>query len=170
MRKSAVPIDSPEAARDAIRGTTALVDGLRAVYALWADADQRGKPGTRFKGAVVKANGPASRYVRAYERDAASGLLVDRTEDVANERDAARERVDDAIVELVRQCQLEGRPITRTGARGVYTVGRNASAALGQISRTVVEAHVDRLVKAGFLVIGTGQDGRDLGCLYASQA
>lgn len=66
---------SPESARLAIRGTTALVDGVRLAIAIWpADAQTRKdveqkigrpcKPDEAFCGAVVKANCQADRRVR----------------------------------------------------------------------------------------------------------
>ena len=164
MRKTPTPIESPEGARDAIRGTTALVDGLRSVYALWAAADQKGVPGSRFCGAVVKANGPTSRYVRAYERDKRSGLLVDRTDEDAAAKADARDRADEAIVALVAAFAREGRPLANTGARSVYAV-RGEAPELSGMPRTKLEHAVDRLVREGFIRRGDGANG-DRGCLY----
>lgn len=70
---------TPEAARLAIRGTTALVDGVRLAVAIWpADAKTRRdvetrlgrpcKPDEAFCGAVVKANCQADRHVRPLMR------------------------------------------------------------------------------------------------------
>ena len=78
-------INSIDDAREAVRGTTALVDGGRFTYALWkADeeearnvctiAGQEFQPGTVVKGAIVKANEEADHSVRTYLRQP-SGLL-----------------------------------------------------------------------------------------------
>ena len=86
-------IKTPEEARNLIRGTTALVDGVRSSFAMWQVDAQRGKktcerlglPYQRnscFDGAVVKSNGPASRNVRHFVRDPMTGLLNDRTEEI----------------------------------------------------------------------------------------
>jgi hypothetical protein len=73
-------------AREAIRGTTALVDGSRLTYALWKLDDEAARPlcaslGIAFarerivRGAVVKANDEASFDTHTYIREE-SGLLV----------------------------------------------------------------------------------------------
>lgn len=95
MRKGSKPIETAADARDAIRGTTALVDGVRCVYALWqapekyaANACQElNTEYTRNKvvrGAVVKSNSPADLKLKTYLRND-SGLLIDRTEELTNE-------------------------------------------------------------------------------------
>ena len=74
-------------AREAIRGTTALVDGMRLGYALWPVEEQEaqkickelGRPysaNSVVRGGVVKANGPTSRLISTYVRDK-TGLLID---------------------------------------------------------------------------------------------
>ena len=66
------PISTVEQARDAVRGTSALVDGVRLVYAFWPTSeeyqggvfkalDERPVRNAVFQGAVVKANGSANR-------------------------------------------------------------------------------------------------------------
>jgi AAA domain len=82
------PIKTLGDAREAIRGTTALVDGMRLAYALWPVGDEEGgkickelgvaySPNSVVHGGVVKANGPASRRIATYLRDNKTGLLVD---------------------------------------------------------------------------------------------
>jgi len=89
MRKDGLSrIDSADDAREAIRGSTALVDGARVSYALWkADAetaralclqlDVEYESGRIVQGAVVKANDEANYDVHTYVREE-SGLLTDR--------------------------------------------------------------------------------------------
>ena len=87
---------TPEQAREAIRGTGGLVDGVRAVYALWPPREDHaqavckalGEPYARGRvvmGGVVKANGRANLRVATFLRDA-RGLLTDRTEALASTR------------------------------------------------------------------------------------
>jgi hypothetical protein len=90
MRKDgAASIKNADQAREAIRGSTALVDGARLAYALWkADADDGREMCARLDvefaperiafGAVVKANDQANRAVQTYVRQE-SGLLTDQT-------------------------------------------------------------------------------------------
>jgi hypothetical protein len=65
--------------REAIRGATGIVDGVRCVYALWPVDEEEGRgicrdlqvpfmPNRVVKGAVVKANDYASREIRTYVR------------------------------------------------------------------------------------------------------
>ena len=83
------PIESPEQARDAIRGSTALVDGSRMAYAIWPAQDQMvqqvcttlnltAEPRSIYMGTVVKSNGPADRTLRTFKRNFV-GLLEDLT-------------------------------------------------------------------------------------------
>jgi hypothetical protein len=87
MRKEGmIRIADGDDAREAIRGTTALVDGARLVYALWKlDKDTASpicdqlevpfEPGRIVRGAVVKANDEADYSMHTYVRQE-SGLLV----------------------------------------------------------------------------------------------
>ncbi|MCC6194599.1 MAG: AAA family ATPase [Burkholderiales bacterium] len=98
MRKDGMSnVRSPEDAREMIRGSTALVDGARATYALWREGEDDAKRicaqlgceyqrGRVVNGAVVKANDLANLEVQRYLR-MPSGLLVDHTEEI----DAARD-------------------------------------------------------------------------------
>lgn len=90
MRKDgAAKIKTADEAREAIRGSTALVDGARLAYALWkADAEDGREMCSRLDvdfaperiafGAVVKANDQANREMQTYVRQE-SGLLADNT-------------------------------------------------------------------------------------------
>lgn len=123
-------ITSPEMARDKIRGTSALVDGVRTAYCLWPLADKsRAKmicqalgapfaPNQVFKGAVVKSNGPADRTVKTYVRNL-QGLLEAKDAIIRNieiMEDSAREMLVEAIA-LAAKC---GRPMTKTGNNGPF--------------------------------------------------
>jgi hypothetical protein len=87
MRKDGMlRIADGDDAREAIRGTTALVDGARLAYALWRLDDEAARPicntlqipferGRIVRGAVVKANDEADHNAHTYKREE-SGLLV----------------------------------------------------------------------------------------------
>src|SRR4029077_5107392 len=87
MRKDGMmKITDGDDAREAIRGTTALVDGARLAYALWKLDDDTAKPvcerleipferGRIVRGAVVKANDEADHTAHTYRREE-SGLLL----------------------------------------------------------------------------------------------
>ena len=91
------PITTPEEARNLIRGTSAIVDGVRSAFAVWqVDASLAESRCTElnikytrnavFDGAVVKSNGPANREIRHFIRNPDTGLLEDRTVDLKSSR------------------------------------------------------------------------------------
>lgn len=120
---------TPEQAREAIRGTGGLVDGVRAVYALWHPKEEQARPickslGETFErgrvvlGGVVKANGRADLHVTTFVRDA-RGLLVDRSRDV---RRAAQPEIE-LLPELkaaIARAAAAGQPYTKTGGNGIH--------------------------------------------------
>ena len=80
-------IETAEQAREAIRGTSAIVDGARVTYALWQAPYEKVQqactslnlvphPNSFYLGAVVKANCRADRTVRMFKRNEC-GLLED---------------------------------------------------------------------------------------------
>ncbi|CBJ41552.1 AAA family ATPase [Ralstonia solanacearum] len=120
---------TPEQAREAIRGTGGLVDGVRSVYALWSPKEEQartlcqalGEPFERARvvmGGVVKANGRANLNVTTFLRDS-RGLLIDRSKDVTC---AGKTDVDllPALRDAIARAAIEGKPYTKTGGNGVY--------------------------------------------------
>ncbi len=129
MRKSKAPIESLADAREAIRGSTALVDGLRVAYAMWPADEAKAKaackqigvtwqPNRIVLGGIVKANGPARRILSTYARGE-NGLLVDRT---AATGSSSFDQVDlrTALVIAVEAAAAVGAPFTKTGTSGLF--------------------------------------------------
>ena len=123
------PIESLADAREAIRGSTALVDGLRLAYALWPAEEKRGKavckevgvtysPNRVVLGGVVKANGAARRIVSTYVRNE-FGLLVDRTASLGA-NSVPQEDMIEMVVEAIAAAAESGHPYTKTGATGLF--------------------------------------------------
>lgn len=120
---------TPEQAREAIRGTGGLVDGVRSVYALWHPKDEQAiaickaldapyERGKVVMGGVVKANGRANLTVTTFVRDA-RGLLVDRSREVAQ----AGTKDGDLLPVLrlaIARAAMEGKPYTKSGGNGVF--------------------------------------------------
>ena len=88
-------IDGVATARNAIRGTSALVDGCRWAYALWPSSPDEIKKINRafgeeynlldvVHGAVVKSNEFGNGNPSTYLRDKHSGLLLDKTREIAD--------------------------------------------------------------------------------------
>lgn len=120
------PIQTPADARRAIQGGGQLLNAIRFAYALWAPPEDRQRTDWKkahpkksfennavFRGAVVKANYPASRDIEAFIRNMDTGLL----EHVAKPIEIPEERIAGVplsivhmLEESVRHFCDEGRP------------------------------------------------------------
>ena len=128
------PVTTPEQARNLIRGTSAIVDGVRSAFAVWSVDEGTGKERCKdldieytrngvFDGAVVKSNGPANREIRHFIRNPETGLLEDRSVDIRSlaMSPTARDRVKH-IVDFVRIRENDGRAVSQGGGvDGLYT-------------------------------------------------
>ena len=162
------PIDTPEQARNSIRGTSAIVDGVRCAFALWSVDVSKAKTRCKdlsidfsrnavFDGAVVKSNGPANRDIRNFVRDPNTGLLVDRTKDLNQIKDTpeAQRRIEYArqVIELQ---EIEGMAITKASTvDGIWVTIKDSPSvepcyiALQGLSASTVEEYVTKLLKRG---------------------
>ena len=135
------PITTPEEARNLIRGTSAIVDGVRSAFAIWqVDASLAESRCTElnikytrnavFDGAVVKSNGPANREIRHFIRNPDTGLLEDRTVDLKSSRQVM-EKVksrEEYLFALVADRESRGIQMTvGGGTNGVPEAIRTAS-------------------------------------------
>lgn len=134
------PIKTPEEARNAIRGTSAIVDGVRAAFAVWPVGETVGQqrckdlniPYTRngvFDGAVVKSNGPANRDFRHFIRNPNTGLLEDRSQDIIAVKfsQTVRNRLE-LVFQFIQERELSGHPVTKGGnTDGLHEMVRIAS-------------------------------------------
>ena len=163
------PITTPEEARNLIRGTSAIVDGVRSAFAIWqVDASLAESRCTElnikytrnavFDGAVVKSNGPANREIRHFIRNPDTGLLEDRTVDLKSSRQVM-EKVksrEEYLFALI--ADREGRGIQMTvggGTNGVPEAIRTAShddinaANLKKWAKSTILASVNNLMNEG---------------------
>ena len=121
------PVKTPEQARNLIRGTSAIVDGVRCAFSVWSVDESTGKQRCRdlnieytrngvFDGAVVKSNGPANRDIRHFIRNPNTGLLEDRSADIRSlaMSTTVRQRLEH-IAEFVRMRENEGRAVSFGG-------------------------------------------------------
>jgi len=157
-------IKTPEQARNLIRGTSALVDGVRSAFALWQVDTSRGQKiceqleipyqrNTCFDGAVVKSNGPANRNVRHFVRDSMSGLLVDKTEQIqAQERGTAKQMKLEILCDWIISCEQNGEALTHTSgnnAVGNRVNDADAPNALQGVAKATLENYVRQLHREG---------------------
>ena len=146
---------TPEQAREAIRGTGGLVDGMRSVYALWQAREDNAKAvlktlhlphkrGSVVFGAVVKANGRANLGIVTYVRDE-RGLLCERSAELLRTKPGT----EDLLPELTQAIALavaNGKPYTKTGINGVYERRFELPEAFHAIGKHTLVGMVDALL------------------------
>jgi 5S rRNA maturation endonuclease (ribonuclease M5) len=174
---------TPEQAREAIRGTGGLVDGMRSVYALWLARNDDAntvlktlrlpqKRGSIVYGGVVKANGRANLKIVTFVRDE-RGLLCDRTAELLRTKTTA----EDLLPELKRAiaaASAVGKPYTKTGINGVHerrfelpisfhTIGKHSMVAMIETllaSEAIVQSMADNSKSVKWLDVPDGETAR----------
>ena len=162
------PVTTPEQARNLIRGTSAIVDGVRCAFSVWNVEEKTGRQrckdlnvdyarNTVFDGAVVKANGPANRDIRHFIRNPNTGLLEDRSEDIRNLAlsETARNRLQH-MFDFLAMMENDGNAVTKGGANdGAHEAIRTSSSgepcviALKVYAETTVKNTITALQEAG---------------------
>ena len=148
-------IKGPSQAREAVRGTTALIDGMRCVYALWPAQDKHARkvsaelglkhePNSVVHGAVVKANWPIDRTIHTHVRNEI-GLLCDRTNEVSG-RSEDYETLIDMLVSAIGTAASEQKPYNKTGSSGVYQRREELPLRLRKVGRNRLEIMVQELL------------------------
>lgn len=169
--KSEKPISTVEQARDAIRGTSALVNGVRCSYAFWSVEDaakptifksigESARQNALFYGAIVKANGLADRTLRTYLRNEETGLLEDITERLKiknmNEKDSKQH-----LITAITRAAISGHPFTHTGSTGVYKQRHRLPEEFHSIGRDRMERIVQELLQARKLIKGMATGSKE---------
>jgi hypothetical protein len=158
-------ITKAEDAREAIRGSTALVDGARLVYALWPISGEAeigpcqalNLPLNKQSivcGCVVKANDVADRDVRFYGRSK-SGLLEDRTTEIEIARKIANEMTEAQIDKLFDEIELRWNrehPFSHAAQGGDRYIIRWMTDNL-KVSKQCAKRHIDQWLDDGHLSI-----------------
>lgn len=160
---------TPEQAREAIRGTGGLVDGVRSVYALWQPKEEQartlcktlGEPFERGRvvlGGVVKANGQADLHVTTFLRDA-RGLLVDRSQDVRRTAQPDIELLPELKAAIARAAAA-GQPYTKTGGNGIYERRHELPQAFQSIGKHRLSEWVSALLDREELVMAMAEGSK----------
>ena len=154
-------ISTPEQARNLIRGTSALVDGVRCAFTLWQLDENSAKKRCKelnieyqrnrcFDGAVVKSNGPANRTIRKFVRDINTGLLIDRTDDVEQLNNATnRDMRKNVLLDWIRTCEYGGQALCQQGGADSLITrmdDSNAPRELFGLSQRVLDGIVRELI------------------------
>lgn len=164
------PVGTVQEARDAIRGTTALVDGVRFALALWpapeevaATVADRLGTGPRgwldvVQGALVKSNEPGDQTIHTLRRDA-RGLLVDVTAAITDPTELPESELA-RLVDAIAQAASAGRPFKRRVRSEAGLGGRHEE--LPEPLRHWSERRLERAVSALL------EDGRIVAALAGS--
>nr|BDD46859.1 hypothetical protein 23 [bacterium] len=164
------PITTAEQARDAIRGTSALVDGVRCAYAIWSASKEHQdtvfkslkenfRQNAVFQGGIVKSNSPADRTLRTYLRNDA-GLLVDVTYELKSET-LPIEELREVLVSAITKSSENGHPFTHTGGSGVFKQRNRLPEIFHNIARHKLETVVQELLNEGILVKGRASGSKE---------
>lgn len=160
---------TPEQARDAIRGSGGLVDGVRAVYALWHPKEENARTVCKslqisferarvIMGGIVKANGKANLQITTYVRDL-SGLLIDRSADLAQLLSSDNNLIQ-KLKRAIADAADEGKPYTKTGQNGVFERRHEFPKALQSISKHKLIGWVEHLLAEGELVTAMAEGSK----------
>lgn len=170
--KESEPITTPEQARNLIRGTSAIVDGVRAAFAVWQVEEKTARETCKFlnipfarnicfDGAVVKSNGPANREIRHFIRDMNTGLLVDRSIEIleAQTANGNTELRRNALVGFIELREANGEAVMMTGRNGVHEVIQTMPndhifiGALKMWSKSTIKTELDYLLSTGQVIL-----------------
>ncbi|WP_433762606.1 AAA family ATPase [Brucella anthropi] len=166
MNKGAKSIATLADAREAIRGTTAIVDGVRLAYGLWYGEEQKCRAickeiGVPFAfnriayGGVLKANGSSKRILTTYSR-AENGLLVDANSRLGGNF-VGQDDLRSALVIAVEAAAADGLPFAKTGAAGLFENRERLPEDLRSLSRHKIEGLAEEALERGELLRATGR-------------
>ncbi len=169
--KGEKPILTAEQARDAIRGTSALVNGVRCSYAFWPIENtarleifkavgETPRQNALFHGAVVKANGLADRTVRTSLRNQETGLLEDITIQLTV-KNASEKDLKICLTDAITRSAVAGHPFTHTGSTGVYKQRHRLPEIFHSMGRDRLERIVQELLQAKQLVKGMSTGAKE---------
>ncbi|WP_247997506.1 AAA family ATPase [Brucella tritici] len=166
MNKGAKSIANLADAREAVRGTTAIVDGVRVAYGLWYGEEQKSKAickqiGIPFTfnriayGGVLKANGAAKRILTTYSRNP-SGLLVDANARLGGDF-IDQDDLRTALVIAIEAAAADGQPFAKTGQAGLFENKERLPEDLRGVSRHKLEAMAEDALDKGDIVKATAR-------------
>ncbi|MBA8757810.1 AAA family ATPase [Wolbachia pipientis] len=169
--KGEKPISTVEQARDAIRGTSALVNGVRCSFAFWPVEDitkpmifrsigKIPRQNALFYGAVVKANGLADRTVRTYLRNEETGLLEDITEQLKAQNISDKD-LKIYLIDSIARAAISGHPFTHTGSAGIHKQRHRLPEVFHSMGRDRLERIVQELLQTKQIVKGMANGSKE---------
>ncbi len=169
--KGEKPISTVEQARDAIRGTSALVNGVRCSFAFWPVEDitkpmifrsvgKIPRQNALFYGAVVKANGLTDRTIRTYLRNEETGLLEDITEQLKAQNISDKD-LKIYLIDSIARAASSGHPFTHTGSAGIHKQRHRLPEVFHSMGRDRLERIVQELLQAKQIVKGMANGSKE---------
>lgn len=161
-------INSANEMKNAIRGSGAITNSVRAVIGIWHAHDYRrrmeamGFPpssGKLYRAAVVKVNNPEMMKGLKTLLRQPSGLLKDVS---------SRDRLADEFFLMheawlafaIQQAAFLRHPFTRTGSSGLYARRTELPKALSRMTRKELEVMAQKLLESGSVVYAAMADGK----------
>lgn len=162
LAKTSIRVDTPEAARGLVRGTTAIVDGARGAYVIWAVGDKEAVAVCKtlgvkyarnrvFKGCLVKNNFPGDESIKTFIRSDYGLLQVVDT--ALRAASANNFPLQLNILEAFLADQADaGKPLTARGSMGIWENKEILPAALRDVSKHALSGLVEELVSSQRIV------------------
>lgn len=154
-------ITTPLEAREAIRGTSAIVDGVRFAISFWPNVQEEKKifqelqlpfrSNACFKGAVVKANFGADRTIRNYLRSEDRAVLEELPFKIIP-KVLKSEEFEAILIKAVGEAQTDGKSFAISGASGLYENRKLLPLELQEVSRDFIRNTAKKLVSNGKLI------------------
>ena len=160
-------ISTPEQAREAVRGSGAIVDGVRNVYSLWpASKDEQDmvfsvmgikrRRNSVYRGAVVKCNIAVDKDIHLYLRCPESGLLQDISLQIKN-NDLSERQLMLSLRDAIEYSAKEGFPYTHTGQSGIYRQRHKLPRVFHNFPRNKLEDMVQKMLNSRPVLIVKGR-------------
>lgn len=162
MSKTSVRVETPDAVRSLIRGTTAIVDGARGAYVLWGARDKEamaicqvlGIPYHRnrvVKGCLAKNNFGGDESIKTFVRSD-YGLLQVADDRIRSASGDDRPLHLDVLADFLVFQADHGKPLAVSGSMGIHENREILPDMLKNLGKHTLRSLADELVEEGRIV------------------
>lgn len=156
---------SNEGLRGTIKGSVALVNGLRSASVLWepdettakrvcATLHEKFEPERIVKFKSVKGNFPRIKSEETLLRDP-SGRLIAISETLRNAEKYSTEQLEEILIEAIKDAAEKSCPFKYSGNDGLYQQRGDLPAPFNQMTRDPIQAIAKKLLSDGRIVKGS---------------
>lgn len=167
MAKTTVRVETPDAVRSLIRGTTAIVDGARGAYILWGAREKEAQSicqilGITYhrnrvvKGCLAKNNFGGDEDIKTFVRSD-YGLLQVADDRIKHATGNDRGVQLDILADFLAFQADEGKPLSYTGNMGVYENREILPSTIKDLGKHTLRSMVDELISEGRIVKASAQ-------------